>query len=281
AAPHRTARRGPPQPDRHRTSQRDARRTGPRRHRRSLLPPPGLRPGPQPPPFPRRPGDHRRHTRHHRPHDSRFPTRPGRVAAPTPHRFALPVSHFPTPFRPCGTDARSTGVTTMGPEDTDHSGMRGGSGRSGRMGGPRRPRRRYGMGDTNAPDAPMIDVCGLRKTYPGGVEAVKAIDFQVAPGEVFGLLGPNGAGKSTTIGMLTTTIIPSGGWARVSGFDVVTDPIGARQASAVVFQDAAVDRSLTGWRNLEIHARLWGVPRSELQARIGATVELFGLSDII
>ncbi len=137
------------------------------------------------------------------------------------------------------------------------------------------------MGDTNAPDAPMIDVCGLRKTYPGGVEAVKAIDFQVGPGEVFGLLGPNGAGKSTTIGMLTTTIIPSGGSARVSGFDVVTDPIGARQASAVVFQDAAVDRSLTGWRNLEIHARLWGVPRSELQARIGATVELFGLSDII
>jgi len=137
------------------------------------------------------------------------------------------------------------------------------------------------MGDTNATDEAMIDVRGLRKTYPGGVEAVKAIDFQVAPGEVFGLLGPNGAGKSTTIGMLTTTVIPSGGSARVSGFDVVTDPIGARRASAVVFQDAAVDRSLTGRRNLEIHARLWGVPPSELHARIGETVDLFGLSGII
>jgi ABC-2 type transport system ATP-binding protein len=61
---------------------------------------------------------------------------------------------------------------------------------------------------------PAVEVAGLSKTYPGGVEAVKAIDFTVAPGEVFGLLGPNGAGKSTTTGMLTTTISPtSGGWA--------------------------------------------------------------------
>ena len=58
------------------------------------------------------------------------------------------------------------------------------------------------------PDAPAIHVRQLTKTYPGGVEAVKGIDFDVAAGEVFGLLGPNGAGKSTTVGMLTTTIAP-------------------------------------------------------------------------
>jgi ABC-2 type transport system ATP-binding protein len=79
-----------------------------------------------------------------------------------------------------------------------------------------------------------IEVRGLRKTYPGGVEAVQGIDFDVHAGEVFGLLGPNGAGKSTTIGMLTTTVAPTAGTARVSGCDVVTDPIGARRASAVV-----------------------------------------------
>src|SRR5438270_414588 len=50
----------------------------------------------------------------------------------------------------------------------------------------------------------VIEAEGLRKIYPGGVEAVKGIDFQVNEGEVFGLLGPNGAGKSTTVGMLTT-----------------------------------------------------------------------------
>ena len=65
-----------------------------------------------------------------------------------------------------------------------------------------------------------IEAQGLRKTYPGGVEAVKGIDFEVGEGEVFGLLGPNGAGKSTTVGMLTTTIVPTAGSARLVGHDV-------------------------------------------------------------
>ena len=106
---------------------------------------------------------------------------------------------------------------------------------------------------------PAIEVNKLSKTYPGGVEAVKAIDFEVAPGEVFGLLGPNGAGKSTTIGMLTTTIRPTSGVAKLAGFDVSREPLEARRLSSVVFQDPVVDRALTGLRNLEIHARLWGV----------------------
>ena len=107
---------------------------------------------------------------------------------------------------------------------------------------------------------PAVEVHGLRKTYHGGVEAVRGIDFQVAPGEVFGLLGPNGAGKSTTIGMLTTTIKPTSGSARLAGFDVAQEPIAARLVSSVVFQDSVVDKTLTGRRNLELHARLWGIP---------------------
>src|SRR5947208_8880436 len=88
---------------------------------------------------------------------------------------------------------------------------------------------------------PAIEVHQLTKTYPGGVEAVKAIDFSVAAGEVFGLLGPNGAGKSTTIDMLTTTIAPTGGTAELAGFDVVKQPLAARSVSSVVFQEPVVD----------------------------------------
>ena len=126
-----------------------------------------------------------------------------------------------------------------------------------------------------------VEVRGLRKTYPGGVEAVKGIDFQVAPGEVFGLLGPNGAGKSTTIGMLTTTITPTAGTARLAGFDVVSSPIAARLVSSVVFQDTVVDKALTGRRNLDLHARLWGIAAPAAARKITELAGAFGLTGVI
>src|SRR5258705_2097079 len=84
---------------------------------------------------------------------------------------------------------------------------------------------------------PAIDVRKLRKTYAGGIEAVKSIGFEVAVGEVFGLLGPNGAGKSTTIGMLTTTIAPTSGSARVAGLFVAHQALAAPRASNARFPD--------------------------------------------
>ncbi len=126
-----------------------------------------------------------------------------------------------------------------------------------------------------------IEVTKLRKTYPGGVEAVKGIDFEVATGEVFGLLGPNGAGKSTTVGMLTTTIEPTAGSARLAGFDVATEPLAARHVSSVVFQEPVVDRSLSGRRNLEIHARLWAVEPREAGARIDELAATLGIDELI
>jgi ABC-2 type transport system ATP-binding protein len=139
------------------------------------------------------------------------------------------------------------------------------------------------MTDTqiNPAAAPAIEVEDLRKTYPGGVDAVKGIDFAVQSGEVFGLLGPNGAGKSTTIGMLTTTVDPTGGRARLAGFDVARQPLLARGVSSVVFQDAVVDGSLSGRENLELHARLWAVPTPQAGRRIGELVEAIGLSELI
>jgi len=127
----------------------------------------------------------------------------------------------------------------------------------------------------------VIEVEQLSKVYPGGVEAVAGIDFQVGPGEVFGLLGPNGAGKSTTIGVLTTTILPTGGTARVGGFDVVRQPLAARRVSSVVFQEPVVDRSLTGRRNLEIHASLWQVEPRMAKTRIAELTDALGIAALV
>src|SRR5213078_500909 len=114
-----------------------------------------------------------------------------------------------------------------------------------------------------------IEVAGLKKTYPGGVEAVRDIDFTVAPGEVFGLLGPNGAGKSTTIGMLTTTIVPTAGRARLDGHDVAGDPLAARRIAdlaQVLGLAELIERAVGSYsggqrRRLEIARALVSRPR--------------------
>jgi ABC-2 type transport system ATP-binding protein len=124
----------------------------------------------------------------------------------------------------------------------------------------------------------VIEVKALTKTYAGGVEAVRGISFTVAAGEVFGLLGPNGAGKSTTIGMLTTTLTPTGGAALLGGYDVAEQPLAARRISSVVFQDAVVDRSFSGRRNLELHARLWGAGDGP---RIDELARTLGVADLL
>ena len=132
------------------------------------------------------------------------------------------------------------------------------------------------MDDVNAR---AISLAGLGKTYPGGVEAVRGISFDVGRGEVLGLLGPNGAGKSTTVGMLTTAIRPTAGTARVGGLDVTAEPLAARLVSSVVFQETVLDRSLTGRQNLELHARLWGVERAG--ERIDEIAAVLGLSELL
>ena len=126
-----------------------------------------------------------------------------------------------------------------------------------------------------------IEARGLAKTYRGGVQAVRGVEFDVPAGEVFGLLGPNGAGKSTIVGMLTTTIVPTAGSARLAGHDVARAPLLARSVSSVVFQDAVVDATLTGRAHLELHARLWGVPSQRARRRIDELVETFGLRELI
>ena len=108
---------------------------------------------------------------------------------------------------------------------------------------------------------PAVWVHGLRKRF-GDFEAVKGVDFEVAPGEVFGFLGPNGAGKTTTISMLCTLVTPTGGTARVAGHDIVTERDEVRRNIGLVFQDPTLDGYLTAEQNLRFHAELYGVPKS-------------------
>lgn len=123
----------------------------------------------------------------------------------------------------------------------------------------------------------VVRTQGLVKTYKGGVEAVKNVSFSVERGEIFGFLGPNGAGKTTTIKMLTTLTHPTGGKAKVAGFDVVSEPHKVRENIGVVFQEPALDSRLTGRENLDFHARLYGIPRSKREKRIDKVIDLVGL----
>jgi ABC-2 type transport system ATP-binding protein len=121
-----------------------------------------------------------------------------------------------------------------------------------------------------------IEVRGLEKRY-GDLEAVRGISFDVAPGETFGFLGPNGAGKSTTISMLCTLARPTGGSARVAGFDVTGNPLGVRRRIGLVFQDPTLDEYLTALENLQFHAQLYRMPRERAAERIPAVLEMVGL----
>jgi ABC-2 type transport system ATP-binding protein len=90
---------------------------------------------------------------------------------------------------------------------------------------------------------------------------------------MFGLLGPNGAGKSTTIRMLTTLTKPTQGQIEVAGFDVVRQPLQAKQNIGVVLQQTSVDADLSVWENIELHGRLHHLPNPQRQQSINRWLE--------
>ena len=113
-----------------------------------------------------------------------------------------------------------------------------------------------------------IEVEKLTKRF-NGFTAVDALSFEVEEGEIFGLLGPNGAGKSTLIRMLTTLIPPTEGTALVNGFDVIRQQNEVRHCIGVIPQAMTSDLDLSAEENLNIFAKLYGVPRSRRSHIIG------------
>jgi len=107
---------------------------------------------------------------------------------------------------------------------------------------------------------PIIEVENLTKRYKRAeTNAVDGISFSVAPGELFALLGPNGAGKTTTISILTTTLSPTSGTARVAGYDVTRQASAVRQNVGIIFQNPSLDLNLTAEENVRFHTFLYGL----------------------
>ncbi|WP_427158708.1 ABC transporter ATP-binding protein [Aliinostoc sp. HNIBRCY26] len=111
------------------------------------------------------------------------------------------------------------------------------------------------------------------------VPVVNDLSFTIKPGEIFALLGPNGAGKSTTIRMLTTLTKPSQGRVEVAGYDVVRQPMQAKQNIGVVLQSISVDGQLTVWENLELYARLRHIANPQRQQLINQWLEYVELAN--
>jgi len=122
-----------------------------------------------------------------------------------------------------------------------------------------------------------IEVSEITKKF-GPIIAVDNVSFDVMEGEFFGFLGPNGAGKTTLIRMLTTLLKPTSGKAVVACCDVAKNPKGVRQEIGVVPQAMTTDLDLTGYENMNIYGRFYGIPSKERKERIEYLLEMVGLT---
>ena len=127
-----------------------------------------------------------------------------------------------------------------------------------------------------------LEVDNLTKVYErhgqSPVRAVDGISFSVPRGEIFGLLGPNGAGKTTLLKVLATLLRPSGGAARIEGFDVVARPLEVRQQISMVLQETAGELFLNVRDNLLTFARFHGLHAVEARRRADIVMERFQIS---
>jgi ABC-2 type transport system ATP-binding protein len=120
---------------------------------------------------------------------------------------------------------------------------------------------------------PVISIRGLRKSY-GDTEAVRGIDLEVQPGEVFAFLGPNGAGKTTTVEILEGYRDRSGGEVSVLGEDPQRAGSEWRERIGIVLQSCRLDPYLTVHESLGLYAGYYSAPRP-----IEEVIELVGLEE--
>jgi len=124
----------------------------------------------------------------------------------------------------------------------------------------------------------MIRASGLVKRYRN-VVALAGLDLTVGQGRVLGLLGPNGAGKTTAVRILTTLLSPDAGTVEIAGIDAARDPDGVRARIGLSGQYAAIDEHLTGFENLRMVGRLYGMSGRAAADRADALLARFDLTD--
>lgn len=124
--------------------------------------------------------------------------------------------------------------------------------------------------------ANAVEVENLVLRYGKNV-ALDGIDFTVPEGTVLGVLGPNGAGKTTAVRILATLLQATSGSARVFGLDVAKQANEVRGTIGLTGQFAAVDEYLTGYENLEMVGRLFGLRKAEARKRADELLSRFDL----
>ncbi|GAA2006862.1 ATP-binding cassette domain-containing protein [Nocardioides kribbensis] len=130
-----------------------------------------------------------------------------------------------------------------------------------------------------APLRPALRATGLRKRF-GDHQVLDGVDLEVAPGSVHALLGPNGAGKTTTVRIVCGLLRADEGRAEIAGHDVVAHSRAARGALGLSGQYAAVDEHLTGFENLHLLGRLYGMSRRRAAERAEELLDRFRLDDV-
>jgi ABC-2 type transport system ATP-binding protein len=131
-------------------------------------------------------------------------------------------------------------------------------------------------------DRVTVEVSELRREFDGKGGRVLALDgvsLSVREGEIFGVLGPNGAGKTTMIRILSTLLLPTGGWAKVMGFDVASEPEKVRRLinMASGAEKAGYD-FISARSNLWFFSQLYGIESSVAKERIERLSEMLGLT---
>ena len=124
----------------------------------------------------------------------------------------------------------------------------------------------------------MIRLEGLKKNYKN-VRALNGITLHILKGELFAYLGPNGSGKTTTVNILTGLTEPSAGDAFLNNFHIQKESLQAKLQSGLVTQRINLDNELTVYENLNIHGRLFHMPKKERVKKIDELLDYIELND--